>query len=148
RLEPVPARRGGVDPVAAGRQRGGDHLGHSRLVLDDEHAQPAEGGHAGSRTVNRAPPPGAPSTAIEPPWASTMALQMASPIPLVPATGPDRNGAKMAAPSPGGMPSPQSVTVTATPRCGADTDSMTADPTGVWRAAFSNRLVSTCSSWT
>jgi hypothetical protein len=83
---------------------------------------------------------------MDPPWASTMALQMARPTPLE-LLPPPAEGLEDAGPVEGGhadalVGHPR---LTIAPPLRAPT--RTVERCGMWRAAFSSRLVTTWSSW-
>src|SRR5207253_853359 len=86
------------DLVAPGPQPGAEHFEDGHLVVDDQDpghepasvlaagvslsSGSADPVAAGSRRAKVAPPPGVPVTAMRPPWASTIPLTMARPIPV------------------------------------------------------------------
>src|SRR4029077_14574085 len=114
-------RRGRVDAVLNGQrddsavtarfQRGAQRASYSRRVLEHEDRLRRWRAHrrcTGKVNTNVAPVPGpsAPRTAIAPPCASTMALQIASPTPLDVEPLPRENGSKMRSRSSGSTPGP------------------------------------------
>jgi hypothetical protein len=82
-----------------------------------------------------------------PPWASTMALQMARPTPLDPLPSPRRKGSKIRSRSKRATPIPSSATVISTIPSRSAAATLMVERGGEWRAAFSSRLVTTWSSW-
>ena len=73
------AGAGGLDPVALGGEARGQRAEKRGFVLDDEDRRLRA---AGRVKVKRAPPPGVSPSAMVPPWASTIALHVARPMPV------------------------------------------------------------------
>ena len=75
-----------------------------------------------------------------PPWASTMALQMASPIPLEVLPSPRWNGSKMRSASDSGTPAPRSETSIRTSSSEPRATTHTSVPAGAWRAEVGEQV--------
>jgi hypothetical protein len=99
--------------VAGATERGGHHLGHARLVVDDEHPRRVAHAAAGRRMVKHAPPPGRSPTSMRPPCASTIwrATARPSPVPF----GRVVRTARTRATAARAMPAPRSATASSIP---------------------------------
>ena len=101
--------------------------------------------------MKRAPPPGAPSTLISPPWAVTIRLAIARPRPLPwgrsrRLTGNRVNGSKIRSRSASGTPPPWSLTTRTFRRATLDTATVTVPPRGECATALSTRMRMSCTS--
>src|SRR5262245_9085120 len=126
-----------------------EHAGHRRTSSrDTASCGIGEASRPGSSNTTAAPPPGAPSTQMRPPCASTIAREIASPSPLPPlASGPPApswvKASNTRSRSAGAMPGPWSATRTWTAERHGTTEIVTSPPGGENRTAFSSRFDTT-----